>query len=141
MPPEPTAILQLHGSLYVHPQFQRNCNALKSSHYLIIDRKNKCIESKQYKEKHTISDLFIQAVQLKSPGLLKHLKMNNGNRTPQTCYNRYNGRSKCCFNNVMINKESSSIKFTILPHSYCTVKDLEMEVIRSKIKKWYCCTD
>ena len=139
MPTEPKSILKRKDKLYMPNQFQRQVNALLRSEYLVINRTRQTIESKTVNPKISTL-LFIQSIQLKSPGLLNQV-CNGGNKKGMM-FNQYNSRSKCCFNNLVIIMcgEENSIKFGILPHTQCTISVTELCLVHRKIMKWYCNT-
>ena len=118
------------------PQFRRDTQALLSNDgdFLVVDRKSKTVRVHSSKtEPSIIHALFIQAVQLKSPGLLHNL-ISSASNTAR--YNRYNSRATCCFNNVVIYVKGKLIVFGILPHTQC--KPVDLALLCKKIRKWNC---
>ncbi|VDI27751.1 Hypothetical predicted protein [Mytilus galloprovincialis] len=145
MPMHPKTIIKNKKGLYMPNSFRRELNALQRNDFLTVNRSSQTLTVKPVID-ITQGLLFFQAIELLTPGLImemmESMTKNEHYRQPQQ---KYNGRSTCCFGNIVIVKNKDhhgqTIKFGILPHPECTITISELFLIRNKILKWYCLTE
>lgn len=164
LPPTPQGMWTGAGAdssntIYIRQDFRRKVNALlQRKQMIVLDRETKTIKIDTVKSNESpCKDLFAQALEAKSPGILKRVseggrRGGSRSRDQQQQQQQYNSRSTCCFGNVVLMKSAAAadggggggvgdqdaLQFGILGHPGCTVDDDKLKLIYNKIQRWYC---